>query len=76
MAKARAKKTMSKRKSKAITVRKAPSKDLMPSGILRGDGRSYAQRMSLAEFKKLAEHWIEMAKVVLKVWALGFDRAH
>jgi hypothetical protein len=53
--------TGAKPKSKSSKLSPRPE-DLMPSGILKGNRGSYAQRMSIGDFKKLSEHWIECAK--------------
>ncbi len=47
--------------------------DQMPSGTLQGG--SYAEKMSLAEFSKLAEHWIEMAKSDAKAMGIPLRRS-
>jgi hypothetical protein len=68
---AKASKTKAKSKSGAKSSKSSKSKssktslqvkDLMPSGTLKGGAGSYAERMSMDDFRKLSEHWIEMAK--------------
>ena len=58
MVKSAKSKSASKGKSKS---KKRKSADLMPSGILTGGGGSYAERMSMEDFRELATHPIEMA---------------
>jgi hypothetical protein len=52
----------------------------MPSGMLRGSGGSYAgsyaEQMSWPEFKKLAEHSIEMAKEEAKGMGITLRRSN